>query len=75
MCMENKPTTAKVGMNVKLCRTKLKLTQEELAFRAGVSRNMLSNIERGIQSPTVETLAALADVLQIDLYKLFIFED
>lgn len=75
MCMEDKPTTAKVGMNVKLCRTKLKLTQEELAFRAGVSRNMLSNIERGMQSPTVETLAALADVLQIDLYKLFIFED
>ncbi len=75
MCMDKKLTTVKVGMNVKLCRTKLKLTQDELANRAGVSRNMLSNIERGIQSPTVETLAAIAGVLHIDLYKLFIFEN
>ncbi len=75
MCMDKKLTTVKVGMNVKLWRTKLKLTQDELANRAGVSRNMLSNIERGIQSPTVETLAAIAGVLHIDLYKLFIFED
>lgn len=73
--MSKKPTNIKVGMNVKLCRIKLKLTQEELAHRAGLSRSMLSNIERGIQSPTVETLAAIAGVLHIDLYKLFIFED
>lgn len=51
------------------------MTQEELAFRSGVSNNMISNVERGIQSPTVETVAAIAKVLDIELYKLFIFED
>ena len=75
MCMRRNETSVKVGMNIKLCRIKLQLTQEELAFKAGVSRNMLSNIERGIQSPTVEILASIAKALNIDLYKLFIFED
>ncbi len=75
MCMKNKETTAKVGMNIRLRRTRLSMTQEELAFRSGVSNNMISNVERGIQSPTVETVAAIAKVLDIELYKLFIFED
>lgn len=73
--MAEKLTSAKVGMNVKLWRTKRKHTQEELAFLAGISCNMLSNIERGVQSPTVEILAAIAGALNVDLYKLFIFED
>lgn len=75
MCMKNKETTTKVGMNIRLRRTRLSMTQEELAFRSGVSNNMISNVERGIQSPTVETVAAIAKVLDIELYKLFIFED
>ena len=75
MCMKNKETTAKVGLNIRLRRTRLSMTQEELAFRSGVSNNMISNVERGIQSPTVETVAAIAKVLDIELYKLFIFED
>ena len=62
-------------MNIRLRRTRLSMTQEELAFRSGVSNNMISNVERGIQSPTVETVAAIAKVLDIELYKLFIFED
>lgn len=75
MGMKDKQTSAKVGMNIKLQRVKHKLTQEELAFRAEISTNMLSNIERGIQSPTIETVAAIANALGVELYKLFIFEE
>jgi transcriptional regulator with XRE-family HTH domain len=39
------------------------LTQEELAFAAGVDRTFVSRLERGIRQPTITTLFALADAL------------
>lgn len=73
--MKEKQTSAKVGMNIKIMRIKIDTTQEELAFHAKISRNMLSNIERGVQSPTVEILSQIAKALGVELYKLFIFDD
>lgn len=62
------------GLNVKLARTKFGLTQEELAEKADLTRDTISAIERGIKSPTVATVGAIADALGIDMYKLFIFD-
>ncbi len=64
-----------VGKNIKAQRVKKDLTQTQLAERAEMSSTMIGHIERGEKSPTVETLASIAIALNIDLYKLFIFED
>ena len=38
-----------------------------LASRSGVSASMISDVERGMKSPTISTLAALADALELPL--------
>lgn len=46
-------------MNIKLERIKQKIKQEELAFKANLSRTTLGSIERGESSPTVGTYGQL----------------
>ena len=41
-------------------------SQEELAFEAGISKTSIWKIETGKVSPTVETLAKIAEALGID---------
>jgi transcriptional regulator with XRE-family HTH domain len=41
-------------------RRRLGLSQEELAFQSGLHRTSISHIERGIKSPTVDTLGKIA---------------
>jgi transcriptional regulator with XRE-family HTH domain len=43
------------------------LSQRQLAARARTSQAAISRIERGVVSPTVETLATLLDLLGEDL--------
>ena len=60
-------TTALVAHNLHGRREKLGLTLRALAARSGVSSSMISDIERGAKSPTVTTLAALAEALELPL--------
>ena len=39
------------------------MTQEQLAFRAGLSRPYISELERDMKSPTVDTLFRICDAL------------
>jgi transcriptional regulator with XRE-family HTH domain len=39
------------------------LTQEQLSFEAGIERNFVSLIERGVNQPTVRVLFKLAAAL------------
>jgi transcriptional regulator with XRE-family HTH domain len=48
-------------------RERLGLTLRDLAARSGVSSSMISDIERQRKSPTIWTLAALADALEVPL--------
>ncbi len=48
-----------------------KLTQEELAERADISVSFLSMIERGERAPHIETLARIAEALDVELAELF----
>jgi transcriptional regulator with XRE-family HTH domain len=41
------------------------MTQEQLSFRAGISRPYISQLERNIKSPTVETLFRICDALDV----------
>ena len=46
-------------------RAKLNISQEELAFRAGVDRTFISRLERGIRQPTITTLIGLGLALGV----------
>jgi transcriptional regulator with XRE-family HTH domain len=46
-------------------RRRAGLTQEQLSFRAGLSRPYVSQLERELKSPTVETLFRICDALQV----------
>lgn len=46
------------------------LTQEQLADRAGVATEHLQRLERGVGSPTLATVYALADAMDCQLSEL-----
>jgi transcriptional regulator with XRE-family HTH domain len=60
--------------NLRLRAREPKLTQEQLAQRAGISVSFLSMIERGERSAHVETLAKLSEALNIRIAELFLDE-
>lgn len=63
----------KIGKNIKSHRIELKLTQQELAYRAGnIERSTISNIERfQCNGITLGTLIKISSVLKIDVCELF----
>ena len=63
---------ANLASNVKRLRTSLGLTQEELAFRAGIDRTYASQIERAIANPSLAIICMLADELGCDCSDLLV---
>ncbi len=61
-----------LGDNVKALRLSHGLSQEELAFRAGLDRTYISQIERGISNPSVRILMGISLILGVELAELFI---
>jgi transcriptional regulator with XRE-family HTH domain len=55
-----------LAVNVRRARHARKLTQEDLADRAGLSARYLGSIERASVSASVTVLGRLADALRID---------
>ena len=60
----------RVGINLKRLRHDRQLSQEDLAFEAGVHRTYISGVERGIRNPTVLVLEEIAAALKIPTAKL-----
>jgi len=60
-------STMNAGELVRDARRRHGLTQEQLAARASTSQAAISRIERGLVSPTVETLARLLDLMHEEL--------
>ncbi len=60
-----------MGNNVRAMRLALNLSQEELAFRAGVDRTYVSQIERGVGNPSVRVLLKISKILGVDVHELF----
>lgn len=56
-----------VGHKIKIMRAEKKLTLEQLASLSGVSKSMLSQIERGRTNPTLAILWSLTQSLGIDI--------
>lgn len=57
----------KFGNNVRSRRTELRLSQEELANRAGVHRTYIGMIERAEKNITLENIQKIAKALSMNI--------
>ncbi len=58
------------GETVRNLRTERGVSQEELADASGIHRTFLSQVERGLKSPSLRTMSGLAEALEIPLHQL-----
>ena len=58
------------GKEVARLRKRLAISQEELAFRAEVHRTYISQLERGLKSPTLGMILKLSRALKASASKL-----
>jgi transcriptional regulator with XRE-family HTH domain len=56
-----------LGNAIKMCRTSLDLSQEELAKRTGLSASYVSLIEQGKRDPALSTVQSIAAALDVPL--------
>lgn len=57
------------GKNIRKWRTKLKLTQEELAIKLHVDRTIISKWENNVIIPSIENLQLMSKIFGISLDK------
>jgi len=60
-----------IAGNIRRIRVALGISQERLAYDAGVDRSYLGGMERGEANPTVDVLERIAGTLGIPLAELF----
>jgi len=63
---------AQFGANVIRARNRADLSQEELSLRASLHRTEVSQVERGLRLPRVDTLIKLRDALEISADELLV---
>ncbi|MDC7218453.1 MAG: helix-turn-helix transcriptional regulator [Spirochaetales bacterium] len=63
------------SQNLKRIRKAVRLTQEELAERCGVSKNYISQLEMGSRFPSDNTLDLLIRETEYDLFEFFVEPD
>jgi len=59
------------GERIRALRQLRRLSQEELAFRAGIHRTYLGGVERGERNPALKNINSLAEALNVTLAELF----
>lgn len=57
--------------NVKILRKEMKITQEELAIKVGVTRQTINAIENNKYSPTLELALNIANFLKKPVEQIF----
>jgi transcriptional regulator with XRE-family HTH domain len=62
----NVDIAARFGDNLKRLRKKADLSQDEVSYRASLHRTEVSQLERGLRIPRVDTVAKLAAALDAD---------
>jgi len=60
-----------LARNVRKLRLMREMSQQELARAADTRQALISAIEAGDANPTFDSIARLADALQVDLAELF----
>ncbi|GHV90044.1 hypothetical protein AGMMS50268_05470 [Spirochaetia bacterium] len=64
-----------LGKNIRKYRSRNAWSQEELAEKIDISATFLSNIETGRSWISAKTIAKLCNVLKIDMYELFLWDE
>ncbi|MFZ4813187.1 MAG: helix-turn-helix domain-containing protein [Phototrophicaceae bacterium] len=57
------------GQAVRIRRNQLNLSQEELAHITGIHRTYVSQLERGLKSPSLKVISIIAYALQIKAHE------
>lgn len=63
-----------VGLRIRSLRSERHLSQEEVAFKAGISPAHFGQIERALKNPTIDTVAKIAAALDVSVATLFQFD-
>ena len=63
------------GENIKNARIRAKMTQAALAEKIGTTTQNISQYERDLRNPKIETLQKIAKALDVDWYELFVAEN
>ena len=63
------------AQNMREARKAVGMSQESLAGKCGITRNNIGTIERGEQSPRLETMTAIANALEVTLPELLTMKD
>jgi transcriptional regulator with XRE-family HTH domain len=63
--MPSSTLRAALAEQIRLFRSKRGLSQEELAFRAGLHRTYISLVERAKKSPTIDSLTRISAALNV----------
>ena len=61
----------RVGKKIRVLLKARKLTAERLAFEIGMSKGYLSNFLTGKKGMSIDSLARIADGLEVDIKSLF----
>lgn len=61
----------KLGYKIRLLREQQGFSQGDLAYRVGINRSYLSEVENGHRNLTVDILTRLADIMSVTLSELF----
>ena len=59
-----------IGSRIRKRRSDLRISQEDLAFKAELTPTYLSQLENGKRNPSLELLYRVCTVLQIELVEL-----
>lgn len=70
----NSDLLKKFGTNLKKLRESKGLSQEELCFKSGLSKNQIGNIERGEVNTTLSSLYAISIALEMNLQEILNFK-
>lgn len=62
------------GENVRKYRLEKNISQEKLAELSGLHRTYISSVERGLRSISLKNIEKISIALNIEIYKLFIFD-
>ncbi len=75
MNAKTKELSARIAARVRNLRAEREWSQPDLARRADLSNAMVSMVERGERTPSLEALAALAEALEVDPSTLLAFDE
>ena len=75
MLAEYLPRYKTLGLNIAYYRKKRGLSQEALAEKVNIDRSSISRIEIAMTGTSLDSVFKIADVLQVEPYKLFVERD